>query len=189
MAAIRREIASIEQQYQEADDQYSELSKKLRVVALERQNTEEELLAANSRLKQLLGELEVARTQAAEQAATIARALQIPPFQLVLGVDEARSVLRGEPAPLHHCLASLDLGASSELMLVTDERAALRGAKQARIFSCHFARKLPGAPKSLPADFRADNCGGVQDAIEDLNGITYRNTDTEIRSQFGVYQT
>lgn len=30
---------------------------------------------------------------------------------------------------------------------------------------------------------------GVQHAIEDVNGVTYRDPDTEIRSKYGVYAT
>ena len=30
---------------------------------------------------------------------------------------------------------------------------------------------------------------GLQHAIEDVNGVTFRDADTEIRSKFGVYQT
>lgn len=71
MAAIRREIADVEEQFAAADAQYNELSERLRVVTQERLNTEEELLAANVRLKQLLGELDAAREAAAAQSAAV----------------------------------------------------------------------------------------------------------------------
>ena len=89
MAAIRREIASIEQQYQEADEQYADISKRLRSITLERQNAEEDLLAANSRLKQLLGELEVARAQAAEQAAVKVQDNKMTMGELMRKVESA----------------------------------------------------------------------------------------------------
>ena len=66
--ALRREISAVEDQYAEADEQYTELSRKLRLVTQERLNTEEELLTSNVRLKQLLGELQVAREVAQAQS-------------------------------------------------------------------------------------------------------------------------
>ena len=44
-------------------------------------------------------------------------------------------------------------------------------------------------PRALPTDFRAEGMIGVQHAIEDVNGVTYRDADTEIRSKYGVYAT
>ena len=54
-AAIMREMRAVEQQLEEADAEYDKLSKQLRNVTQERQNTAEELMASNVRLKQLLG--------------------------------------------------------------------------------------------------------------------------------------
>ena len=71
MAAINREIAAVEQQFAAADAQYKDLSEKLRLVTQQRLNTEEELLAGNVRLKQLLGELESARAAASAQSAAV----------------------------------------------------------------------------------------------------------------------
>ena len=67
--AVRREIRAVESQFEEADGRYEELSKELRQVTQERLNTEEELMACNVRLKQLLGELQSAREAAAQQSA------------------------------------------------------------------------------------------------------------------------
>jgi hypothetical protein len=66
--AVRREIQSVEKKYAEADAQYTDLSRKLRTVTQERLNAEEELLASNVRLKQLLGELQAAREAAQAQS-------------------------------------------------------------------------------------------------------------------------
>ena len=96
---------------------------------------------------------------------------------------------RGEPDAIVQACATLELARSSNLMLVSDQSKALRAAKAARVFTCFYLKRLPGAPRSLPADFRADGMADVQSAIEDLNGVTFRDADTEIRSQFGVYQT
>ena len=71
--ALRREIKSVEEQYEQTNEAYGELSKKLRNVTQERLNTEEELLASNVRLKQLLGELEAARAAAQAQSNAIVK--------------------------------------------------------------------------------------------------------------------
>ena len=51
-----------------------------------------------------------------------------------------------------------------------------------------LAKQIQGASAG-PADFRATDTDGIQVAVEDLNGVTYRDPDTEIRSKYGVYQT
>ena len=62
-------------------------------------------------------------------------------------------------------------------------------AKAAGVFSCYFAKRLPGVAKKLPSDFTAESCVGVQHAVEDLNKPTFRDPDTEIRTKYGVYVT
>jgi len=70
--AVRREIKEVEAQFNQADEEYEALSKKLRHVTQERLNAEEELLGSNVRLKQLLGELQAAREAAqAQSSATV----------------------------------------------------------------------------------------------------------------------
>ena len=127
--------------------------------------------------------------EAALQGEMVARSLQVPPFEFILGSSEAARARSGEPAAFLHTHASLGLGATSELMLVSDDAVALRGARQARIFACHFYRKIQGAPKTLPSNYRAARMDDVQSAVEDLCGITYRDTDTEIKTKYGVSQT
>lgn len=65
MAAVRREIAAVEQELAEAEKIYAERSERLRVVTQERLNTEESLENANVKLKSLLGDLDRARAEAA----------------------------------------------------------------------------------------------------------------------------
>ena len=123
------------------------------------------------------------------QGAQLARALQVPEFCHVLSLDDAAATRRGEPSAIVQACAALELDSSSNLMLVSDEKGVLRAARAARTYSCFFVKRLPGAPSRLPADFHADDMRGLQHAIEDVNGVTFRDADTEIRSKFGVYQT
>ena len=132
-----------------------------------------------------------------EEAAMLTKALQVPPFALVLGHAEAAAARGGGGGDAASAVAAqllgvhgaLELGATSELMVVSDDAALIRGAKKVRIFSCHYYRRVPGAAKSLPSDFRAEKLAEVQSAIEELNGVTFRDPDTEIRTQFGVSVT
>ncbi len=78
--ALRREIRAVEEQYAEADEQYTALSKRLRLVTQQRLNTEEELLSSNVRLKGLLGEL-----QAAREAAHAQSIATVPDNQMTMG--------------------------------------------------------------------------------------------------------
>ncbi len=71
MAAIRREIKEVERQFDEADKEYAEISKKLKAVTQERDNTEEELMSSNVRLKQLLGELQAQKELTAQQTTAV----------------------------------------------------------------------------------------------------------------------
>lgn len=81
----------------------------------------------------------------AAEAERLARALQVPPFAFVLDRAEADLLRSGDAAPLSRTHAVLSLGVTSELMLVTDDRAAVRAAKEARIFTCHV-RARPITP-------------------------------------------
>ena len=123
------------------------------------------------------------------QAEALAKMLQVPPFAFVLGRDDAERARQGQKSALLQAHGALGLDLTSELMLVSDDRGLLRASKSARIFSCHFVRKIPGAPKSLPSNYRAETLEQVQHAIEDLNGVTFRGPDTEIRTKFGVSVT
>uniref|UniRef100_A0A7S2IP49 Polycystin cation channel PKD1/PKD2 domain-containing protein n=1 Tax=Haptolina brevifila TaxID=156173 RepID=A0A7S2IP49_9EUKA len=64
MNAIRRETKEVERSLKDADAQYADVSEELRKITQERLNTEEELMASNVRLKQLLGELQAQKEQA-----------------------------------------------------------------------------------------------------------------------------
>ncbi len=122
------------------------------------------------------------------QAASIAKALQVPPFQLVLPTEHVALARRGERSAIVAACTALELPPKA-VMVVSDQSAVLQAARQAGAFSCHLVKRTPGAPSALPSDFRALDCDGIQDAIEELNGITYRDPDTEIRSKYGVYAT
>ena len=126
---------------------------------------------------------------AAAQGEQLIKSLKIPPFAHVLTLSEIEATRRGEPSAVVRAISTLDLPKTSNLMLVSDQSAALRAAKAARSFTCFYLKRLPGAPKSLPADFHATDMNGLQDAIEAVNGVTFRNSDTEIRTKFGVHQT
>jgi len=89
MAAIRREIRTTEKQFEEADAQYGDLSAKLRNVTQERLNTEEALMAANVRLKQLLGELQSTREAAQAQGALTVQDSKMTMGELTRKVEQA----------------------------------------------------------------------------------------------------
>jgi len=89
MAAIRREIRTTEKQVEEADAQYGDLSAKLRNVTQERLNTEEALMAANVRLKQLLGELQSTREAAQAQGALTVQDSKMTMGELTRKVEQA----------------------------------------------------------------------------------------------------
>ena len=83
---------------------------------------------------------------------------------------------------------SLDL-APKAVMVVSADALVLRAARQAGSFACHWVKTSPGEAKKLPSDFTALDADGIKDAIEELNGVTFRDPDTEIRSKYGVYAT
>ena len=89
------------------------------------------------------------------QGAQLARALQVADFGHVLSCEEAAATRRGEPSAIVRACATLELQTTANLMLVSDQSAALRAAKSARVFTCFFLKRLPGAPTKLPADFHA----------------------------------
>lgn len=127
--------------------------------------------------------------EAERQAAQLTHTMRVPPFTQVLGHEDTMACRRGESAPLARLRDALELPSSTELMLVTDDAAALRAAKAARSYSCYYYRRLPGRPSRLPTDFHADHMSGVKHAVEDLNGVTFRDPSTEIRTEYGVSTT
>ena len=64
MAAIRREIKEVEAQLEAAEKDFAKINDKLRIVQQDRSNVEEELVAQNTRLKQMLDELALRKEQA-----------------------------------------------------------------------------------------------------------------------------
>jgi hypothetical protein len=67
--AVKREIREVEKQLEVAQDEFSAVSQKLKQVSQQRINMEEELMASNVRLKQLLGELKAQKERSAENGA------------------------------------------------------------------------------------------------------------------------
>lgn len=126
---------------------------------------------------------------AGQQAAQLAHTMRVPPFHHILSLDDAAACRRAEPEPLARLRDALMLPTSTELMVVSSDGGVLKAAKKASSFSCYFFRRLPGAPSRCPSDFHADDMAGVRHAVEDLNGITFRDPSTEIRTQYGVSTT
>lgn len=67
MSAIRREIKEVETQLSEQEDIYSGLNEQLRVLQQDRSNVEEELVAHNTRLRQMLDELAMRKEAASKE--------------------------------------------------------------------------------------------------------------------------
>jgi hypothetical protein len=122
------------------------------------------------------------------QAARFAKALQVPPFAHVLPANGAASAHMGERTAFVAACEALDLPPQA-VMVVSDSSAVLRAARSAGSFSCYWRKLRPGAARALPSDFLRENCDGIKDVVEELNGVTYRDPDTEIRSKYGVYAT
>ena len=123
-----------------------------------------------------------------EQARQLSKSLQVPEFAHVLSCTATKATRAGERSAVVAACAALELPPHA-VMVVSDQGGVLRAARQAGSFSCHLVKQLPGAPKNLPADFTAKDCAGVKDAVEELNGVTFRDPDTEIRTKYGVSAT
>eukprot|EP00966_Prymnesium_polylepis_P071811 1667958-Prymnesium_polylepis.1 len=95
--AVKREIREVEKQLEAAQSEFNTVSERLRQASQHRLNVEEELMASNVRLKQLLGELKSQKERAAEQA-------------LVVGADGTMT------------LTELSRKVESSLMRVLEER-------------------------------------------------------------------
>ena len=67
MAAVRREIKEVETQLSEEEEVYSGLNEQLRVLQQNRSNVEEELVAHNARLRQMLDELAMRKEAASKE--------------------------------------------------------------------------------------------------------------------------
>jgi len=118
----------------------------------------------------------------------MSKSLQVPPWKMVLPVEESSKARLGERSAIIAACTALDLE-PQHVMVVSDHAPVLRAARQAGSFACHLVKRTPGAPTALPSDFRAMDCDGIQDAVEELNGVTFRDPDTEIRTKYGVNQT
>ena len=128
---------------------------------------------------------ERAAAAAEARANTLVESLQVPAFDLVLPAEASAALRSGDPSGLQALTARLQLP-PKEAMLVTCDTQALAAARRANWLACYFDRKLPGGAGRVPADFWVGDMKGLRFGIEDLNGITYREQSTHIRTRFGV---
>ncbi|KAL1495872.1 hypothetical protein AB1Y20_014516 [Prymnesium parvum] len=123
--------------------------------------------------------------EARRGAEELAAALKLSPFCGVVPAELAEAVRGGEGAAVERLAGSLELE-PWRLLLVSDHRATVGAAREARACSCYFAKNVEGAAARIPADFVIKTIAGVKDAIEELNGVTFRSPDTEIKTKYGV---
>ena len=71
-------------------------------------------------------------------------------------------------------------GESAAIMIVSDDRAALRAAKTARMFTCFFAKRVPGAPHQVLL---------VLDATTGQNGLQQAQQFTDALDVSGIILT
>ena len=115
--------------------------------------------------------------------ASLAEALRVPPFALSLSSNDVASIRRGEPLPLIEAAEALALPPDT-VMLVSDSTAAISAARAAKLQSCYVAKRIEGRPRRYPADFCVADLEEVTDCIEEINGVTFRDTNTEIISKY-----
>lgn len=118
-----------------------------------------------------------------KQAASLAEALRVPPFALSLGAHDVASIRRGEPLPLIQAAEALALPPHT-VMLVSDSTAAISAARAAKLLSCYVAKRIEGRPRRYPADFCVADFEEITDCIEEINGATFRDNNTEIISKY-----
>lgn len=118
-----------------------------------------------------------------KQAASLAEALRVPPFALSLGAHDVASIRRGEPLPLIQAAEALALPPHT-VMLVSDSTAAISAARAAKLLSCYVAKRIEGRPRRYPADFCVADFEQITDCIEEINGATFRDNNTEIISKY-----
>ena len=94
--ALRREIAQAEKQLAEADARLSVVTRQHFLVKQERLNTEENLAAANVRLKNLLGELQLARKEAKERANMVVQDKKMTMGELTRNVETTLKTILDE---------------------------------------------------------------------------------------------
>ncbi|EOD41132.1 hypothetical protein EMIHUDRAFT_199336 [Emiliania huxleyi CCMP1516] len=124
---------------------------------------------------------DVARMEA--QAASLAESLQVPPFATSLDPAAAARARRGEAEALGEVAEALDLTPGS-VMVVSDHSTVVAAARRARMLSCYVAKPIEGRPRRLPADFCVDELSLTRGCIEECNGATFRDGNTEIISRY-----
>ena len=127
------------------------------------------------------------------QAASLSRALQLTPFAAAMAVPEGGS--DGEQAR-RGAVQSLVEGACRRLelpprqvMLVSDEPLVLRAATAVGTLTCYVAKRIPGRPQRVGGTTHtaagSEVCAEIKTAIEEENGVTFRQPDLDVRSPFG----
>lgn len=122
---------------------------------------------------------------AEENGKTISKMLKISPFSTVVPVQIEQKLRHGDGSAFEQLSAMLELE-PRHLMLVSDHRATISAARGGRVFSCYFLKNVEGAPARIPSDYTITKISQVKDAIEELNGVTFRSFDTEIKTKYGV---
>jgi len=117
------------------------------------------------------------------QAAALASALQVPPFAASLETAGAEGVRRGEHSSLLLLADALGLPACS-LMVVSDDTAAIAAARRASMLACYVAKRIDGRPRRYPASYSVAELEDVRGCIEEVNGVTFRDNNTEILSKY-----
>lgn len=124
-------------------------------------------------------------------AASLVRALQCAPFVAAVpptapepGDEEASAEAVGR-ALLDTCDA-LQLRPRA-VMLVSDRPAAVRAAKAAGLLSCYVFKRIAGRPQRVAgASHHASDIEGIKASVEDLNGVTFRTPDLEVKMDYGM---
>ena len=110
--------------------------------------------------------------------------LQVPAFAHTLAAASLHSA--GKATLMDACEV---LGVpTSGIMVVSDDPQIIGAARGSGlgVQTCYFRRNLPGVATKIPSDFIATSMLEVRHAIESVNGVTYRDTDTAIHTSFGV---
>lgn len=122
---------------------------------------------------------------AQDQAMGITKSLKLSPFTTVVPLDLTEALRRGDGSAIKRLSDLLELEAR-RMLLVSDHTKTIGAGRSGRAYVCYFARKVEGAPARIPSDFVISAVSDVKDAIEDLNGVTFRTPDTEIKTKYGV---
>jgi len=130
---------------------------------------------------------EVVELDHAARAARLASTLQIPAFADTIGAASLHST---GTATLTDACSKLGV-APSGVIVVSDDPQTIGVARRSGlgVQTCYFRKNIPGVAQKIPSDFTAVSMLEVRHAIEAVNGVTYRDANTAIRTSFGVYSS